>query len=156
MDGRRRTCRGAGRLYLMALHFLSFTAAHSEGGLGIGIGALVRSCLMRLFLDGFHGWLCIVHISTGLIQGCMGGFCERGSLAGNACVIHIVPSTFLFSQTWAERCSKLHIVSLLQSPPVVSQAVFPICVPKIASQKLIAPFALQKAQHRFTLSAAPY
>jgi hypothetical protein len=35
---------------------LSFIMAHSEGGLGIGIGALVRSCFMHVLLDGY-GWL---------------------------------------------------------------------------------------------------
>jgi hypothetical protein len=35
---------------------LSFIMAHSEGGLGIGIGALVRSCFLHVLLDGY-GWL---------------------------------------------------------------------------------------------------
>ena len=71
--------------------------AHSEGRLGMGIGALVESCSMHLLLDGFHGWLCLVRISTCLIRDCMGGFCEQRLLAGNALRNTYRPPYILFT-----------------------------------------------------------
>jgi hypothetical protein len=95
------TCRGAGRLHLMAsLHFLSFTTAHSEGGLEIGMRGLWFDVVSRKgFLDGFPGWLW--HRSypqfvwSRLSRG--KGFCEYGPLAGNVCVIHTIPNSFFLS-----------------------------------------------------------
>jgi len=63
------TCRGAGRLQLDgSLHFLSFTTAHSEGGLGMGM----KGSGSMLFHVRAFGWVSlagfgIVHILTCLV-----------------------------------------------------------------------------------------
>ena len=96
MDGGRRTCHGAGRYLLMALHFFSiFIAAHSEGGLGIGIEGALGSTLLHALAFGWDLRLAFASFTSHLV--CFGiaweGFASRDCSPVMLCVIHTVPRT---------------------------------------------------------------